>query len=236
VVAPTGPNVAWTFAGTAGIAAKNSIYTENNPAPLGAQVAFIQNNGSISQSVALKPNRAYAISFLVAQRRLGNGSVNAHTLQVRVGQNVIGTFASKSAGDSRYILFTSDAFTVATAGDYTIVIAGTNLAGGDNTALIDQVVITGDNAASLAALGLGSTQARFAQNVYDNVLERPARLAEHRRWVQFLKSGGSRRRMALALVTSPAYRRRHTSAEAFVSGLFRDILAASPTPRSWRPG
>jgi hypothetical protein len=228
VVAPTGPNVAWAFGGTAGIAAKNSLYTKNNPAPVGAQVAFIQNTGSISQSVALKPNRAYAVSFLVAQRRLDNGSVNAQTLQVRIGQNVIGNFASKTAGDSRYVLFTSDAFTVPSAGDYTLVIAGTNHSGGDNTALIDQVMLTGDNAASLATLGLGSPQAQFVQNVYDNVLDRPARLAEQRGWVQFLKSGGSRRRMTLALVTSPAYRRRHTSAEAFVAGLFRDILGRQP--------
>src|SRR5262249_29762890 len=140
---PKGTGVDWKFTGSAGIAGQGSIYTNNNPAPVGTQVGFIENIGSISQAVALLPNRAYAVSFLVAQRRLVGGSVNAQTLQVKVGKNVIDNFEPTQTVDGSYVLFTSDAFTVPTAGSYNIVIAGTNVHGGDNTALIDQVTVTG---------------------------------------------------------------------------------------------
>src|SRR5262249_17977057 len=66
-VNPTGSGVGWTFSGTAGIAGKGSQYTNSNPAPAGLQVGFIQNTGSISQSVNLQANKAYAVSFQVAQ-------------------------------------------------------------------------------------------------------------------------------------------------------------------------
>jgi hypothetical protein len=140
---PKGANVGWNFTGSAGIAGQGSIYTNNNPAPVGTQVGFIENTGSISQSVTLMPNRAYAVSFLVAQRRLDNGSINSQTLQVKVGNIVIGDFSPTQTVDGSYVLFTSDAFTVPTAGPYRIVIAGTNTEGGDNTALIEQVMVTG---------------------------------------------------------------------------------------------
>jgi hypothetical protein len=142
-IRPNGPGVGWSFAGSAGIAGQGSIYTNNNPPPAGTQVGFIENIGSISQLMTLMPGRAYALSFLVAQRRLNNGSVNSQTLHATVGNNVIGDFTPTQTVDGSYVLFTSDAFTVPTAGSYNIVIAGTNADGGDNTALIDQVVVTG---------------------------------------------------------------------------------------------
>jgi hypothetical protein len=133
----------WKFTGTAGISGNGSIYTKNNPAPAGSQVAFIQNVGSISQSVMLAPGKAYAVSFLVSQRVLDDKTSNSQTLRVKVGNKVIGEFEPKQTADGSYLLFTSDAFTVNTAGMYNIVIEGTNTKGGDNTALIDQVIITG---------------------------------------------------------------------------------------------
>jgi hypothetical protein len=48
-----------------------------------------------------------------------------------------------TTGDSSYVLFTSDAFTVPSATSASLAILGTNQAGGDNTALIDQVIVTG---------------------------------------------------------------------------------------------
>jgi len=138
----------WRFTGTAGIAGKGSIYTKNNPAPAGGQVGFIQNQGSISQSVMLAPNTAYALSFLVSQRVLDDGSMNSQTLRVRIGTKVIGEFEPTQTKDGTYLLFTSDAFTVNTAGMYNIVIEGTNTKGGNNTALIDQVILTGGKESS----------------------------------------------------------------------------------------
>lgn len=142
-VAPKGANVAWKFARTAGIARNGSIFTKNNPAPDGTQVAFIQNTGSLSQTLSLMAKKAYTVSFLVAQRRLDNGTVNAQTLQVRIGKKVIGNFQSTGISDGRYVLFTSDAFTVPIGGKRNLTILGTNLAGGDNTALIDLVTLKG---------------------------------------------------------------------------------------------
>jgi hypothetical protein len=133
----------WKFTGTAGIAGTGSIYTKNNPAPIGSQAGFIQNQGSISQSIMLMPNTAYAVSFLVSQRRLDDGTINAQTLRVRIGNTVIGDFEPTQTKDGSYVLFTSDAFTVSTAGLHNLIIEGTNTKGGDNTALIDQVMVTG---------------------------------------------------------------------------------------------
>jgi len=139
-VNPKSNNVDWDFTGTAGIAGSGSIYTQHNPAPLGTQVGFIENVGSIRQTVRLTANGAYAVSFLVAQRLLDDGSLNAQTLEVRIDDTVIGAFKPT---DSNYLLFTSDAFTVKKGGKHTITITGTNLMGGDNTALIDEVTVTG---------------------------------------------------------------------------------------------
>ncbi len=142
-VNPTGPDTFWNFTGTAGIAGSGSIYTKNNPAPVGTQVAFIQNDGKISQSVEFEADKAYAVSFLVAQQQLDNGSVSSQTLQVKVGDQMVGNFSTTGAGSNGYVLFTSDAFKVAKTGTYRITIAGTNLNGGDNTALISNVQVTG---------------------------------------------------------------------------------------------
>ena len=142
-VDPKGAAVVWDFTGTAGIAGSGSIYTKNNPAPVGTQVGFIQNTGSITQSVALAPKNAYAVSFLVSHRRLDDGSINAQTLRVKVGDKVIGTFKPTQTADGSYVLYTSEAFTVKNAGQQKITIEGTNTEGGDNTVLIDQVAVTG---------------------------------------------------------------------------------------------
>lgn len=143
VVAPRGRRHAWRFAGFAGIARNGSIYTRNNPVPAGSQVAFIRNRGRIRQVFWLEPKRAYSVSFLVAQRRLDDGTVNRQSLQVRIGPKLIGNFTSSSTADGRYVRFTSDAFAVPDARLRSLIFIGTNRAGGNNAALIDQVVVTG---------------------------------------------------------------------------------------------
>jgi hypothetical protein len=142
-VNPKGPTVFWTFEGTAGIAGNGSVYTKNNPAPVGSQVGFIQNRGSISQVVRLAAGQAYAVSFRVAQRKLDDGTVNAQTLQIKYDNTVIDNFEAKSTSDGKYVLFTSKAFKPKSTGLKKISIIGTNTKGGDNTALIDNVSIIG---------------------------------------------------------------------------------------------
>jgi hypothetical protein len=145
---PTGSG--WNFAGTAGIAANQSIYAKNNPAPTGTQVGYIQNTGSISQTVNLEAGQLYAVRFLVAERLLDGGGINSQTLRVTLdNKTVIGTFTPVAANGSRYVEFFTNPFEVPDSGTFpaggphTITITGTNLNGGDNTVLIDDVTITG---------------------------------------------------------------------------------------------
>jgi hypothetical protein len=141
---PTGPEVGWTFSGTAGIAGSGSVYTTSNPPPIGEQqVAFIQDQGSISQSVNLVPGAAYAVSFVVAEQALDNGTVSTQSLDVGVGSQLVGTFTPSPANGGSYVLFTSNAFTVPTAGSYALTITGKSPAGSNNTALIGTVTVTG---------------------------------------------------------------------------------------------
>lgn len=130
---PTGS--AWTFAGGAGIAQNKSAFTSGNPsAPQGSQVVFLQGQGSISQQVTFGAG-TYTISFSAAQR--GN-QASAQTFQVLVDGNVVSTFNNVSGAG--YINLTTSSFKV-TAGNHTVKIQATNLRGGDNTILIDQVSI-----------------------------------------------------------------------------------------------
>jgi hypothetical protein len=71
----------------------------------------------------------------------------------------------------------------------------------------------------------------FVQTLYRDVLKRLPRPAELNRWVRFLRSGGARNAVAMALVTLPAYLRKHPTAASFVKGLYRDVLGRLPPPR-----
>ena len=130
---PTG--TAWSFAGTAGVAANGSGFTDGNPpAPEGAQVAFLQKTGSFSQRVADWASGSYVITFHAAQR----GNTGSHqNFEVLVDGTVVGTFKTTSTS---YQTYTTAAFTV-TAGTHTIEFLGLNTAGGDNTAFIDAVSV-----------------------------------------------------------------------------------------------
>ncbi len=119
-------------------------HTKNSTLPLGEQqVAFIQDQGSISQSVNLAAGQAYAVSFLVDERKLDSGTFNAQPLQVSLGDQVIGTFTPSATTDGTFSTFTSTAFTVPSAGAYTITIAGKSTNGSNNMALVASVGVTG---------------------------------------------------------------------------------------------
>jgi hypothetical protein len=79
---PTGS--AWTFAGPSGVSANGSGFTAGNPpTPQGSQVAFLQETGSFSQSVAGWAAGSYVITFDAAQRRNHQAShqdFKAHTI------------------------------------------------------------------------------------------------------------------------------------------------------------
>ncbi len=87
---PTG--AAWSFAGTAGVAANGSTYTNNNPAaPAGTQVAFIRKYGSVSQSLSLTVYGTYKLDFKAAQRGSGNDSWQRLRVTFRSSSAVIST-------------------------------------------------------------------------------------------------------------------------------------------------
>jgi Protein of unknown function (DUF642) len=131
--APTG--TPWTFTGAAGVAANNSGFTSGNPAaPMGNQVLFLQRDGSVSQQRAFADG-SYTISFSAAQR--GN-LPSAETFQVLINGVVVGTFNNLTGNG--FTTLTTSSFNVA-SDNYTITIRGTNLNGGDNTVLIDQIML-----------------------------------------------------------------------------------------------
>jgi hypothetical protein len=127
---------AWTYTGFAGLAGNGSSFTQQNPnAPQGSQVAFMQQLGSIRQNVTF-PTGTYDITISAAQR--GNFQASAQTFQVLVDGTVVGTFNNLTGVN--YTRLTTSSFAV-TAGNHTLVFQGTDLGGGDNTVLLDQVVI-----------------------------------------------------------------------------------------------
>jgi hypothetical protein len=132
---PTGS--AWTFAGSAGVAANGSGFTAGNPAaPEGAQVAFVQATGSFSQSVGGWQAGSYRLSFQAAQR--GNYQLGGyHDFDVLVDDVVVATIRP---ADTTYRLYTTGPFKVA-AGTHTITFRGRNSAGGDNTSFLDDIRI-----------------------------------------------------------------------------------------------
>ncbi len=123
----------WTFSASSGVAGNGSGFTSGNPsAPFGAQVAFLQGTGEVSQSVNLAAG-AYEIDFQAAQR------VNANSGGQEIGVVVNGRLISVITPVSGYYaLYQTLDFSVG-AGFHTITLIGLNPRGGDNTAFIDDV-------------------------------------------------------------------------------------------------
>ena len=127
------------------MSSNTSGFTVGNPnAPDGQQVAYIKNNGSISQSVYLAAG-FYNISFLAAQR--DRHQTQYQSIEVLVDGVEVGTAtpAMPASGNgqfpagTRYGSYATSNFTV-TGRAHTIEFLGLNPTGGlDNTAFIDEV-------------------------------------------------------------------------------------------------
>jgi hypothetical protein len=130
----------WQFSPSAGISSNGSPFTSGNPAnaPDGTQVAFLQDTGSMSQSVYMTAG-VYTLTYQAAQRA-GYTTKHYQELQVLVDGSPVGTATPTS---SYYGLYQTSLFTITTTGPHTIAFVGLNPTGGDNTAFVDEVAITG---------------------------------------------------------------------------------------------
>ena len=132
------PGSPWAFSGSSGISGNNSGFTSGNPpAPQGSQVAFLQETGSFTQTVADWAAGSYVLTFDAAQR--GNYGVSGQNFNVLIDGNIVGTFTPSGTS---YQSYSTAVFTVTTAGLLTITFQGLDSAGGDNTAFIDGVSVS----------------------------------------------------------------------------------------------
>ena len=158
----TPSNSGWQFSGLAGISTNNSGLTSGNTnAPQGAQVAFLMNNGGMSQTIYLDAN-TYDLSFLAVQRVAGQSPSQPQTIEVLVDGRAVGLITpinsnyntantSTPISTPQYTLYQTSNFTVA-AGIHTIQFLGVPSPGGASTAFIDNVsLVTVEDAFSDAS-------------------------------------------------------------------------------------
>ncbi len=131
---PVTPN--WIFSGPAGVTGNGSAFTSGNPtAPEGAQVAFLQQAGSMAQSASLAAGQ-YVLGFAAAQR--ANYQAGTQIVRVQVDGVTIGQYQPPGITYSSY---QTAAFTIATTGTHTITLGGVG-SGSDFTAFVDDVRLT----------------------------------------------------------------------------------------------
>ncbi|HEY4414982.1 MAG TPA: family 78 glycoside hydrolase catalytic domain [Verrucomicrobiae bacterium] len=126
----------WTFNGASpsgsGIVANGGGFGNPN-APDASQAAFIQEYGSMSQTLfGFTPGQTYTLTYSAAQRPGSSQSWN-----VKLDNTVI---QANNPGSTSYTTY-STTF-VAIAVSHTLAFVGTDSAGGDNTVFIDAVRIT----------------------------------------------------------------------------------------------
>ena len=139
---------AWTFGGQAGLSGNGSGFTSGNPAaPQGSQVAFLQNQGTITQTVANFAAGSYTLSFLAAQR--ANYGTSNETFAVMLDGTNVGTFDPSSTS---YQTYRSNVFSLA-AGSHIISFVGMGPSGGDNTAFLDNVTLAQATASPTPTVG-----------------------------------------------------------------------------------
>ncbi len=126
----------WAFSSSSGIASNGSGFTSGNPgAPQGAQVAFIQGTGTITQTIAGWQAGGYVINLAAAQR--GSFQASYQDFDVLVDNVLVTTIRPT---DTTYRRYQSGRFVV-TAGAHSIQFRGRNTPGGDNTVLLDDIQV-----------------------------------------------------------------------------------------------
>ncbi len=148
---------AWTFSATGGTASSNSPWVGTSPE--GAQVAYLQNNGSMSTQVSVSSDGQYRLSFLAANRP----NYLAGGLVVTLDGVQIGTYQPGHIGRrGNFNRFELPAFRL-TAGAHTLTFQGLQN-GSDSAVIIDDVRFTAAEAGALpsgASLALTGSAASF---------------------------------------------------------------------------
>jgi hypothetical protein len=150
----------WAFTGESGVTTNANPFTSGNPnAPDGAQSAFIQRSGVVTQAVTLAAG-SYSLRFRAAQR--GNWQSGAQSVRTSVSGRVVGTFQPP---DTAYAQSPSYSFTVS-AGTHVIEFAGVGSGGSDYTAFVDLVTLEAAAAApTTTALTSSANPAGVGQSV-----------------------------------------------------------------------
>jgi hypothetical protein len=123
----------WIFTAGAGITGNGNAFTSGNGvAPEGSQVAFLQGNGMVAQTVNLAAG-SHTLSFQSTQR--GNHQIGTQVVLVQLDGVTVGQYQPPGTAYSGY---TTPAFTVASSGSHTISLVGVG-SGSDFTAFVDDV-------------------------------------------------------------------------------------------------
>jgi hypothetical protein len=127
----------WTFSGASpsgsGIVANGSGFSNPN-APQGTQAAFVQEYGSISQTLdGFSPGTTYSVTFAAAQRS-GASQHGGESWNVMIDNTVI---TNCNPGSTGYVNYTAS-FT-ASAPVHTLSFVGTDFVTGDNTVFLDNI-------------------------------------------------------------------------------------------------
>jgi hypothetical protein len=132
--APSGTGVDWSFSATAGIAANGSDLTAGNfSAPEGTQVAFLQDAGTISQSIdGFLAGQSYYVTFDAANQ----AGIPQSSFTVSYNGIVIGTFSPTTGYES----LSTSTFTPG-AGSLTLSFTGIDPGDADQTAFLDDIQI-----------------------------------------------------------------------------------------------
>ena len=124
----------WTWGGPGGICRNGGSFQVGDlPTPNGAQFAFLQHQGTVSQQFTVATAGSYVVAIRAAQR---NGS--AMPLAMTIDGASIGTFTP--ANDRTWHGFLTSSITLA-AGTHTLAFSATAPGGADMTILFDEVRI-----------------------------------------------------------------------------------------------
>ncbi len=137
-VSGNGPITGWSALGGHGVNGGAGPFADNGAIPDRNQVAFMQADGALSQTVSgfIVGEQYYVVYFENAR------SGNAPGIEVQIGGATIVPAHTRApvGGSNPYIEVTSDPF-IATATDLLLSFIKSNPLGGDTTALIDNVCV-----------------------------------------------------------------------------------------------